>query len=308
MDLNLLKAFDAVMKTQSVNAAADVLNITAPAISHSLNRLRDQYQDPLFVRQGRGIVPTNFAIELHAEIQEPLSFLLNGAKSRKAFDPNVSQRTFRISSHKDIDLLIVPPLTNYKKQHAPNINIKADVEHLDEQDRQNDLIRRKVDVILATVPLQDHGYHNQLLFEQELLVAVRKQHPRVQTELTLDSFVNEAHIIWRTGRLNTLLLESLSTMTLPERKIAYATGSNITALALTAETDWLCVTSRWHGKKYADALGLNTFPVPFETKKVPVYMTWHHSQNKDTGHEWFRQAIVAAVEEISLLLEPEKDL
>ncbi|MEF1304760.1 LysR family transcriptional regulator, partial [Vibrio owensii] len=69
MDLNLLKTFDAVMKSKSVNDAATALNITAPAVSHALNKLRDQYQDPLFVRQGRGIVPTNFAIELHAEIK-----------------------------------------------------------------------------------------------------------------------------------------------------------------------------------------------------------------------------------------------
>ena len=78
MDLNLLKTFDAVMKSKSVNDAATALNITAPAVSHALNKLRDQYQDPLFVRQGRGIVPTNFAIELHAEIKEPLSLLING--------------------------------------------------------------------------------------------------------------------------------------------------------------------------------------------------------------------------------------
>lgn len=86
MDLNLLKTFDAVMKTQSVNEAALALNITAPAVSHALNRLREQYQDPLFVRQGRGIVPTNFAVELHADIQEPLSLLIDGAESRETFD------------------------------------------------------------------------------------------------------------------------------------------------------------------------------------------------------------------------------
>jgi LysR family transcriptional activator for leuABCD operon len=63
MDLNLLKTFDAVMKSKSVNAAAEALNVTPPAVSHALNRLRDQYQDALFIRQGRGITPTSFALE-----------------------------------------------------------------------------------------------------------------------------------------------------------------------------------------------------------------------------------------------------
>ncbi len=85
MDLNLLKTSDAVMKARSVNIAAEALGISAPAVSQSLNRLRDQYKDPLFVREGRGISPTNFAVELHAEVQEPLSLLINGAKSRQHF-------------------------------------------------------------------------------------------------------------------------------------------------------------------------------------------------------------------------------
>ncbi len=160
MDLNLLKTFDTVMKSKSVNEAAKALNITAPAVSHSLNRLREQYNDPIFIRQGRGIIPTNFALELHNEIQEPLNFLLNGTKARQIFIPEKSQRTFRISSHKDIDLMIVPELSKLKKHLAPNVLIEADIEHLNEADRQNDLRRRKVDVILATVPLSDHGYHN----------------------------------------------------------------------------------------------------------------------------------------------------
>lgn len=159
MDLNLLKTFDAVMKSKSVNQASEVLNITPPAVSHALNRLRELYQDPQFIRQGRGIIPTNFAIELHSEIEEPLSLLLNGSKSRHDFDPKLSQRTFRISSHKDIDLMLVPSLTKYKSEHAPNTVIQADIEHLNEQDRQDDLRRRRVDVILATVPLEDRGYH-----------------------------------------------------------------------------------------------------------------------------------------------------
>lgn len=124
MDLNLLKTFDAVMKSKSVNEAAKVLNITAPAVSHSLNRLREQYNDPIFIRQGRGIVPTNFAMELHSEVQEPLNLLLNGTKARQRFNPEKSQRTFRISSHKDIDLMIVPALSELKNKLRPRYSFK----------------------------------------------------------------------------------------------------------------------------------------------------------------------------------------
>lgn len=297
MDLNLLKTFDAVIKSKSVNEAAEVLNITAPAVSHALNRLRDEYQDPLFIRQGRGIVPTNFAIELHNEIQEPLSLLLNGSKSRQDFDPELSQRTFRISSHKDIDLIVVPLLVRYKNVHAPNVTIQADIEHLNEQDRHDDLRRRRVDVILATVPLEDRGYHNEVLFEQELVVTVSKDHPRIQSELTMEDFLRESHITWKTQRLNTNTLDSVAIdVALPPRQVAYSTGSGVTALVMAAQTDWLAVSAQWQAEKLAESLGLNVFPIPFETQKVPVYMTWHQSQKNDKGHEWFRQAIVSSLD------------
>ncbi|CAH1206982.1 LysR family transcriptional regulator [Vibrio harveyi] len=296
MDLNLLKTFDAVIKSKSVNEAAEVLDITAPAVSQALNRLRDEYKDPLFIRQGRGIVPTNFAIELHNEIQEPLSLLLNGSKSRHDFDPALSQRTFRISSHKDIDLMVVPSLVRYKREHAPNISIQADIEHLNEQERHDDLRRRRVDVILATVPLEDRGYHNQVLFEQELVVLVSKDHPRIQNELTVEDFFRERHITWKTQRLNTLTLDSVAIdVALPPRQVAYSTGSGVTAMVMAAQTDWLAVINQWHAEQLADPLGLSVFPVPFETEKVPIYMTWHQSQKKDKGHEWLREAIVTSL-------------
>ena len=300
MDLNLLKTFDAVMKSNSVNQAAEVLNISSPAVSHALNRLREVYQDPLFIRQGRGIAPTNFALELHSEIQEPLSLLLNGAKSRQEFCPELSQRTFRISSHKDIDLIIVPAMSIYKIETAPMISIQAGIEHINEEDRQNDLRRRRVDVILATVPLSDRGYHNELLFEQELVVTVSKDHPRIQTSISTEEFLLEQHIIWKTQRLNTHALDSVIVeQQLAMRKVAYSTSSTLTGIQLASKTDWVCVTGKWHAANLADKLGCNILPLPFKAIRIPIYMTWHQSQKNDKGHQWLRESLKEVCKQFS---------
>ncbi|QQX80974.1 LysR family transcriptional regulator [Shewanella sp. KX20019] len=293
MDLNLLKTFDAVMKSQSVNIAAESLGITAPAVSQALNRLREQYNEPLFIREGRGICPTNFAIELHAEIQEPLGLLVNGAKSRYHFDALVSNRTFRISSHKDLDIMILPALTKFRAERAPNVTIIADIEHNDEASRQNDLRRRKVDIMLSTVPLEEHGYQNKKLFEQELVVAVSAKHPRIQGEISEQAFLSESHVLWQTQRMSHHTLNSVSNKVIPERKAAYTTGSALTGLLLAAETDWLCVSSRWHAKQ---ASGVQILEIPFATQPVPIYMTWHLSQAKDKGHQWLREALISSTE------------
>ena len=269
-DLNLLKTLDAVMKARSVNVAAEALGISAPAVSQSLNRLREQYNDPLFIREGRGITPTNFAVELHAEVQEPLNLLLNGSKSRQHFDAQNSRRTFRISSHKDIDILVVPELTQYRTEHAPNTNMEADIEHLDEQSRQADLRQRKVDVILSTVPLEEHGYDNVKLFEQRLVVVLNASHPRIQGSITMEQFVAEEHIIWQTQRMNNYTLDSVSNVPLPVRRVAYKTSSALTGLVLASQTEWLCVTASSIAEKVSKNDQYRIFELPFSTEPVPI--------------------------------------
>ncbi|MCY9854140.1 LysR family transcriptional regulator [Vibrio mediterranei] len=299
MDLNLLKTFDVVMKSKSVTEAAEALNVSAPAVSKALNRLREQYGDALFVREGRGIVPTNFARELHDEIKGPLVYLLNGSKSRTEFEPMQSERTFRLSSHKDIDLIFVPALVKLKRNYAPNITIDASIEILDENERQDALRKRRVDVIMATVPMLEMGYNNEIVIEQDLVVTASKTHPRIQGSLTKENFTSEKHLLWKTQRMNTNILDSVAVNEhLLQRRIAYKTDSTTAALMLAAETDWLCVTSRWHAEKVASGYGLNVFDLPFESSKVPVYMTWHQSQKNDRGHQWFREAIRKSVEYI----------
>jgi len=296
MDLNLLKTFDVVMRTRSVNDAAESLGITAPAVSHALNRLREQYQDPLFIRKGRGIAPTNFAIELHEEIQEPLNLLLNGAKSRQHFNPQASQRTFRISSHKDLDLMLVPPLIDYRDRHAPNVKLSADIEHVDERNRQDDLRMRKVDLIIATTPLDEHGYHNELLLYLPLVVVCNKNHPRIQGSITHQQFFSERHLLWGTQRLNQDILDSLVSKPQPARHIVYKTDSICNAVMMAAQTDWLCVTSQWHADLLAPNQQLQVLPLPFELGALPVYMTWHHSQQQDTGHQWLKESLLNVTE------------
>ncbi|MDN3612046.1 LysR substrate-binding domain-containing protein [Vibrio ostreicida] len=290
MDLNLLKTFDMVMKTRSVNQAANALGISAPAISQSLNRLRDQYQDPLFIRQGRGITPTTVAIELYAEIQAPLQLLLNGSRSRQLFEPDSSRRTFHLSSHKDLDLMIVPPLVTYRDRYAPNVRLNADKEHSDESHRQTDLRMRRADLIITTVPLDEHGYHNQSLFDVPLVMVCRKDHPRIHGEINPQQFFNERHLLWGTKRLNQDIVDSLAVEPQPSRDIAYRTDSICNAIMMAAQTDWICVTSEWH----AAMLGQNVqiLPMPFELSRLPVYMTWHHSQQSDSGHQWLKSAVL----------------
>src|SRR5437870_971381 len=96
LDLNLLKAFEAIMRERHIGRAAEALHLTQPAVSHALGRLRDAFADPLFVRHARGVHPTTRADELAALITPALDMLRAGLGTAPAFDPANAQREINI--------------------------------------------------------------------------------------------------------------------------------------------------------------------------------------------------------------------
>ena len=95
-DLNLLRIFDAIFAKGGVSAAARHLNLSQPAISHALARLRAQFDDPLFVRQGNRLVPTSAARAIAGPVREALRGLDVALDAATAFDPAQTTREFRI--------------------------------------------------------------------------------------------------------------------------------------------------------------------------------------------------------------------
>ena len=97
VDLNLMVIFDAIMQESSISVAAERLSMTQPSVSNAVSRMRHAWQDPLFVKQGRGIRPTPYAVELWKTIGEPLESI-RIATERDEFNPATLKRTFRIAT------------------------------------------------------------------------------------------------------------------------------------------------------------------------------------------------------------------
>ena len=99
IDLNLLSTFEALMEDGSVAGAAEKLNVTPSAVSHTLGRLRTQFDDPLFVRVGGRMQPTAMAVQLADDLVPVLRGLRRALKPQDTFDPTTSNRVFRIALH-----------------------------------------------------------------------------------------------------------------------------------------------------------------------------------------------------------------
>ena len=127
MDLNLLKLLPVLADEKSVTKAADRLFMSQSAFSHALNRVREQLDDPLFIRTSQGMEPTPRARQLIPVIRESLGRLERGMTGSRQFDPATSARTFYLGAVDYFEFLGLPRLVSQFKTEAPNIRLSVDI-------------------------------------------------------------------------------------------------------------------------------------------------------------------------------------
>ncbi|MNJ14611.1 HTH-type transcriptional regulator LeuO [compost metagenome] len=286
IDLNLLRIFDSVMATGGITTAATRLGMTTAAVSQAISRLTRLIEEPLFLRNGRGVKPTSRAFTLHREICGPLYSIERAFISSDVFDPATSTRKFRVASHPDLDLIILPALLSHISSISPNCQIEYLPQYLEEGARQQALRQHSIDLILSTTFINEPGFYHEKLLNLELRSTCRVNHPRITNNITFEQFLLEEHIGFDIKRDDDWVIDSLAKENLPPRKVAYESNSMFTALSLVSRTNWICITSQWHLDQVRDAFGLKDFPVPWETEPCPIYMIWHQPLGRDAGLMW----------------------
>jgi DNA-binding transcriptional LysR family regulator len=125
VDLNLFIVFEAIYAEGSITRASLKMNLTQPAISHALNRLRQLFDDPLFERQGHVMVPTPLARSIIDPVRQSLrgfEVTLNGAER---FDAATSGRSFSLALRDVLEASVLPPLMARMAQDAPTVGLNT---------------------------------------------------------------------------------------------------------------------------------------------------------------------------------------
>ncbi|WPP02681.1 LysR family transcriptional regulator [Methylocella tundrae] len=191
-DTGLLLTLDALLKDRNVTHAAARLNITQSALSARLTRLRQLLNDPLFIpaASGRGMIPTPHASALQPELAKLIDRLSNFIKTAHVFDPQNSERVFRIAATDNPAAILAPDLIPMIKAQAPQIKIaftlpdKARIAtHLEQGD---------IDLFVGTMEDGSNELIATTLFEDEFVTAQRIGHPRGKQPITLDEFCSLA--------------------------------------------------------------------------------------------------------------------
>lgn len=191
-ELTLLYVFDAIMTEGSITRAAERLNMTQPAVSNAVSRMRHAWKDPVFVKKGRQIEPTSYALSLWDQVRGPMHEL-SRAVTTTGFDPATSRRKFRIALADMMLDLLWPPLVSKLERDAPGIDLHAVPYTLGGAHMQ--LREAHVDLAIGMLTEHDHSLRSTWLAESGYVLAMREDHPLAGRPITLEEFLDARHLL-----------------------------------------------------------------------------------------------------------------
>ncbi|MFJ8622946.1 LysR family transcriptional regulator [Kitasatospora sp. NPDC093550] len=292
MDLNLLRALDALLQENSVTRAAERLGTSPAAASRMLARLRRAVGDPLLVRAGQGMVPTPRALELREEVGALLRGCENVLRPGAGFAPVHLERTFTVQTSDVVLVRVAGPLTERIRAEAPEV----DVLFLPESLEGGPALRQGlVDVEVGVLGQLDPEIRTRPLLRAPLVGVARSGHPLFEGRITARRFAAVDHIgVSRRGKRLGPIDAVLAERGL-RRRVAVVVPSHTSAMLLARDSDLVALgLEDWLPETVA-ALGLRTFRIPLELDPLEMGMAWHPRNSADPGHRWFREHLAAAV-------------
>ncbi|TQS42367.1 LysR family transcriptional regulator [Cryptosporangium phraense] len=278
MDLNLLTALDALLEENSVQAAADRLHLSAPAMSRTLTRIRKATGDDILVRTGRTMTPTPRALALRDEVRTLVQRAGEVLTPTQALDLATLRRTFTIQGH---DALVgaVAPQVLAAATEAPGVTVRFLAEAPVDTP---DLARGHVDLELGSaVPAPE--INHQVVGEDRLIVVSRDPAP-----LTLERFAAADHVlISRRGRTRDGLDERLAERGLRRRVVA-TMPTVASAIALVGSGSAVVVVAERLSAPVRAAFGVRAHPLDLDLPAAPVVLSWHRRYDSDPAHSWLR--------------------
>jgi DNA-binding transcriptional LysR family regulator len=303
LDLNLLRVFDQVMAERNLTRAARNLNMTQPAVSNALNRLRDALGDRLVDRSGYGVEPTPRALALWPSVSDALR-QLEASIAPGEFVAAEASTTFTVAMADATAASLMPGLVEIFERDAPGVSLRClplttrDPRRLLD-DGQIDLAVGFFPAVLADLTAQTQagnmaGFDHQRLYDGHYVCVMREGHPLADEPMTLERYLSARHLLVSfSGRPYGFMDEALASLG-KKRRVVLTVNQFFTAGRVVATSDLLTVLPRHFIEVTGREQELAHRELPFEVAPVHVDALWHRRQGQRSDHAWFRQALAAA--------------
>lgn len=290
IDLNLFVVLDAIFSEGGITRASEKLHLTQPAVSHALNRLRRLFDDPLFVREGRGLVPTPLARGLIEPVRAALRGLEVTLGETREFDPASMRRRFTVGVRDVLEARLLPPLMRRIAREAPNVGIAA--VRADRRELEAELARGSLDAAIdMLLPLSD-AVRRQRVAADGLVVVARAGHPLAGPGLDLDTYLQLDHVLTSSRRSG----QSLEDMELSrqglQRRVRLRCQHYFSACRVVSQSDLVLTMPESYARIASQQWSLQLLPFPLPTPTLDAVLYWHAQADNDPANRWLRERLL----------------
>jgi DNA-binding transcriptional LysR family regulator len=304
-DLNLLVLFATVVEERNVGRAAAKLSLSPSAVSHGLKRLRRLFNDPLFLRTPKGVVPTVRAFELEDRVRDVLARVRSILATAEPFDPASSTRRFVIGAPDGISAVLLPPLLSELRARGPSLDLGLR-QLLPPQRGQplrrawepilDDLEMGRLDIAIAPLDEVPASFIAEPLYAENFVIVTRAGHP-YSREPTLDRYCEAQHLIVSlTGDAFGLFEEALTAQG-RSRRIVVTVPNFLQAMLLAGQTELLAAVPRRLATAHAARFGLAMAELPLPRTRDTICAIATRAAMMDQGVSWLFGRLQQAFQE-----------
>ena len=286
-DLNLFVVFDVIYTERNLTKSGGVLGITQPAVSNALSRLRENFNDELFVRTSKGMVPTPVAENMVNDIRQALDLIRNSISESESFNPKTANATFRISIGDTSEYRLLPQLIKNISYLAPGVDVESYLTPRTETPKE--LAAGNIDFAIDPPIHSDPNLRNKKIYQDDYVLVVNKKHPIAKKKkISLEDYLNLSHIhiskrASGLGHVDTTLNRLGLT-----RRITLRAQHFLVAPYIIDQSNLAMTTI----KSFSRGRELKVFQLPFKINPLVLHLYWHVNKDMDPANKWMRELIL----------------
>jgi DNA-binding transcriptional LysR family regulator len=286
IDLNLLVVLRTLLREQHVSRTAYALNLSQPAVSGALVRLRKLFGDVLFERTLQGMQPTPFAREIAPQVEAALVALESTINFQQDFVPRAASRRFNIGMSDIGEIYFLPKLIQSLAVDAPGVTVStirnATV------DLRSDLESGQVDMAVGFLPQLKAGFMQRRLFSQHYVCLIRSRASIARGEMTLSKMLTVPHAVVVSDETGHNTVDAVLQKSGVRRHIAVYVPHFVALPYILAENDLMAIVPAKFAQRCSERFDLIACPPPLALPAFQINLFWHKRFHADPGNAWLR--------------------
>ena len=294
VDLNLFVVFDTIYAEGGITRASRRLNLSQPAVSHALGRLREMFGDPLFTHHGHVMTPTPLARRMIEPIRQSLQGLEVTLNKVDRFDPANATKRFIVGMRDALESAVLADLMRSIAKTAPRVDIN--VVRTERRDIERELSAGTLDVALDVMLPLPEEIRRQHLGVEWLTIVARRRHPGLRGRPTLDAYLQQEHIAVSSRRRGLSAEDFELGRHNLRRRVRLRCQNYLAACQVVRETDLVLTMPQRHARILNAHFGNQLLPFPLKVPAFDSYLYWHANAEADPANAWLRQQLIGTMQ------------